>query len=213
MTRFAKVPPTVWHLRGSLAELPSPRYEAILHRIAKEATVVSCRRQRAKSRRGFSRARITLSCSASVISLFHSARTGYRAQYYFSTACGDRANAFALKLLVPRVHKLLRGFEKRTCALWWIERSLLDPAAKVWIHQGDWLRLNRRIERNLCVRRWTRAQSNNNRKRRKKARWSMFTPQHEDRLELKGGFVSPAGEPLDSLKPDRSRELHELGFT
>jgi hypothetical protein len=213
MTRFAKVPPTVWHLRGNLAKLPSPRYETILHRIAKEATVVSFRRQRAKSRGGFFRARITLSCSASVISLFHSARTGYRAQYYVSTACGDRANAFALKLLVPRIRKLLTGFEKRTCALWWIERSLLDPAAKVWIYQGDWLRLNRRTERNLYVRRWTRAQSNKNRKRSKKARWSILTPRHEDRLELKGGFISAAGEPLGSLKRDRSKELHELGFT
>jgi len=63
------------------------------------------------------------------------------------------------------------------------------------------------------VKRWLKAQSDKDKDRRKKARWSMLTPCSEVCLELKGGFVSLSGVPAGSFKETRSRELHELGFT
>ena len=94
-----------------------------------------------------------------------------------------------------------------------MEKSLLDAAAKIWIHQGAWLRANARRERRLFVKRWLKAQSDKDKERRKKARWSMLTPCSEACLELKGGFVSLSGVPAGSFKETRSQELHELGFT
>jgi hypothetical protein len=41
----------------------------------------------------------------------------------------------------------------------------------------------------------------------------MLTPAKETLLELKGGFLSPAGKPLGTLKPQRSKDIHELGYT
>jgi hypothetical protein len=94
-----------------------------------------------------------------------------------------------------------------------MEKSLLAPTAKIWIHQGAWLRANARRERRLFVKRWVKAQADRDKERRKKARWAMLTPSSEVCLELKGGFVSLSGMPVGSLKESRSRDLHELGFT
>jgi hypothetical protein len=41
----------------------------------------------------------------------------------------------------------------------------------------------------------------------------MLTPADEHLLELKGGFLSPTGAPLGTFKPERSKDLHELGYT
>lgn len=113
----------------------------------------------------------------------------------------------------PRVGELLRGKEKRGCSWSWMEKSLLDPTAKVWIHQGHWLRANARRERNLSVKRWLRAQADDDRERRKRARWATLTPSSELCLELKGGFLSLSGKPVGFFKQTRSRDLRELGFT
>ena len=213
MPRFVRVSRVVWRLNGEMSKLPSPGYERILKRLANEATIAAHRREPAKRGRKYYRSHVILQCSAEGISLFHNARSGYRAQYYSSSTRGELANRFALTLLLPRVRELLKGTEKRTCPWWWMEKSLLDPAAKIWIHQGPWLRAASRRDRNLTVMRWLRAQDTRNDNRRKKARWSMLTPACETRLELMGGFLSLTGAPLGSLKKTRSRDLYELGFT
>jgi len=118
MPPFARIPANVWQLRGGMTALANPEYARMMQRIAREAAVVGHRREKADSKRGYFRARVTLRCSSSAISLFHNSSAGYRAQYYSSMACGERANAFALRLLVPRVRELLNGSEKRTCPLW-----------------------------------------------------------------------------------------------
>jgi hypothetical protein len=196
-----------------MSRLSSPGYERIIKRIASEAHIATHRRQRAERRPNYFRVYVKLRCRAETISLFHSSRSGYRAQYYSSVAGGEKANRFALAVLVPRIGELLIGKEKRGCSWSWMETSLLDPAAKLWIYQGHWLRANARRERNLFVQRWLRVQADGDKQRRKRARWAMLTPSSEVCLELKGGFVSLSGMPLGSLKRTRSRDLHELGFT
>jgi hypothetical protein len=181
--------------------------------LAGEAVVIAHRREKAKRRRKYFRANIELRCRRETISLFHSSRSGYRAQFYSSAHRGEAANQFAVSALVPKIKRMLEGSEKRGCTWSWIERSLRDPSAKLWIHQGSWLRANARKDRNLYVKRWHDAQTSRIEKRRKKARWSALTPLHETVLELKGGFVSLAGARLGTLKEGRSRDLHEFGFT
>jgi hypothetical protein len=196
-----------------MSRLSSPGYEQIIQRIACEMDLVAHRREHAKRKPNCFRACVKLKCHAEIISLFHSSRSGYRAQYYSSVAGGEQANRFALAVLVPRVGELLRGKEKRGCSWPWMERSLLDSTAKIWIHQGAWLRANSPRERRLFVKRWLKAQSDKDKERRKKGRWAMLTPCSEVCLELKGGFVSLLGVPAGPFKESRSRDLHELGFT
>ena len=213
MIRFVHISSGIWQLTGDMSQLSSPGYERIIHRIAREVDVAGYRRERAKRKAKCFRACVKLKCGAETISLFHNSRSGYRAHYYSSVASGEKANRFALAVLVPRIGELLRGKEKRGCSWLWMEKSLLDAAAKIWIHQGSWLRANARRERRLFVKRWLKAQSDKDKERRKKARWSMLTPCSEACLELKGGFVSLSGVPAGSFKETRSQELHELGFT
>lgn len=213
MSRFVHVSDRIWQLTGDLSQLPSPGYERIIRRVAREVDIAAHRRERGKRKANCFRACVKLKCRAETISLFHSSRSGYRAQYYSSVTSGEQANRFALAVLVPRVGKLLRGKEKRGCSWSWMEKSLLDPTAKIWIHQGPWLRANARRDRSLFVKRWLRAQADKHKDRRKKARWAMLTPSSEACLQLKGGFVSLSGMPVGSFKETRSRDLHELGFT
>jgi hypothetical protein len=42
----------------------------------------------------------------------------------------------------------------------------------------------------------------------------MLTPENETRLEIKGGCVGESFVPIDIyLKPSRSQELHDHGYT
>ena len=213
MSRFVHVSGRIWQLTGDLSQLPSPGYERIIRRVAREADIAAHHRERGKRKANCFRACVKLKCRAETISLFHNSRSAYRAQYYSSVAGGEQANRFALAVLVPRVGELLRGKEKRGCSWSWMEKSLLDPTAKIWIHQGPWLRANAQRDQSLFVKRWLRAQADKHKGRRKKARWAMLTPSSEVCLELKGGFVSLSGMPVASFKETRSRDLHELGFT
>jgi len=213
MIRFVHVSPSTWQLAGDMCQLSSPGYERIIHRVASEVDLAAHRRERAKRKANCFRAYVRLKCRPETISLFHNSRSGYRAQYYSSVAGGEQANRFALAVLVPRVGQLLRGKEKRGCSWPWMEKSLLGPTAKIWIHQGAWLRANARRERRLFVKRWIKAQADRDKERRKKARSAMLTPSSEVYLELKGGFISLSGISVGSLKESRSRDLHELGFT
>src|SRR5215211_5217727 len=106
MPKFVHVSQRVWGLDGRMFTLGSPGYERILNRIANEATVIAHRREQAKCRPEYYRSHVMVQCSAKAISLFHNARSGYRAQYYSSMARGELANRFALTLLVPRIRQL-----------------------------------------------------------------------------------------------------------
>ena len=101
MTRFVNISPRVWQLTGDMSQLPSVGYERIIRRIASEADTVAHHRERAKHKPNCFRAYVKLKCRAETISLFHSSRSGYRAQYYSSVAGGEQANRFALAVLVP----------------------------------------------------------------------------------------------------------------
>ena len=162
---------------------------------------------------GFFRILIRLKATRRTVALFHSGASGYRAQYYNSAELGDHANRYLLDRLTPLVLRLLSRQPKRTCAAAWVARSLGDPDAKAWVHQGPWLRYATSADRHLLVSRWTREQRSSNKTRRRKALYSGLIPQGESGIDLKGGFLTLLGHPLGTLKPDRARDIHELGFT
>ena len=216
---FVRVAPEEWNLSDQLParrrrQLQSgPGYEQIVAKMVKEASLIDIRRERARGDAQFFRAVITIQVRPSTLDLFHNSASGYRAQYYRSAELGIQANSFAMHRLITRIHPLLDTKEKRTCPVAWVEMSLQDPDAKVWLRQGIWLRHARRVDSNLFVARWMAQYASANDKRRKNAIRAVLTPGDESLIELKGGFITVTGRRLGSQKPERANDIHELGFT
>jgi hypothetical protein len=127
---------------------------------------------------------------------------------------GETANRLALDELSPRVVPLIQSHGMKPLRSSILDRSLQHPAAKIWIHQGLWLRHARREDRVLRVACWHFQLNSQDKRRRKLARWACLAPQHEASIVLKGGFVFPNGQPwLGPPDKQRSEELHLCGFT
>ena len=145
-----------------------------------------------------------------LVDLFHNSAAGYRAQYYRSVRTGESANEYALRQLVPPIIQLLGDVRKPTCPSWWVERSLLHSEAKLWIHQGLWLRHSKKSDGKLAVRRWLAYKW----KKTHQQLWPRLIPRNETRIELKGGPLTIDGTPLTrSVKPTRGRQIFEAGYT
>ena len=190
-------------------------FEEIVERISKRAVVVSHRREKLPSNPQYYRIVIELKMDCETVDFFHNSVCGYRAQYYHSVSNGKRANKYATDSLVSRVTELLSGKNKQTCPLWLVEKSLSNVHAKIWIHQGRWLRSARNSDQNLLVKRWVDIQQfNADKKKRGKARWASLTPGVEMRIDFKGAYFTLDGKPLGkSTKHSRGNDIHECGFT
>ncbi len=219
---FACVPRDQWILGKRIVGerrqrlLQGVSFEEIVNRIAKEASLSSYKPGQSDHCPGFHRVEIKLATSPKTVDLFHNSRCGYRAQYYLGVKTGEQANRYVIRGLLPRLEELVSGDEESTCPWMWAKKSLLDREAKVWIHQGVWLRLQRKVDRNLNVQRWTEACLNAEpgSRDRKLARWGSLAPAKETRIDIKGGYIDLSGTPLGkSLKPTRSEDIHRLGFT
>jgi len=186
--------------------LQGPNYEQIIRDLADTVHVVKYRRERCCGNRDYFRLNATLKCFSPVhVDLFHSSAAGYRAQYYIAPAMGEAANRFAVECIGRSVWEFAKLHPKRSCPVSWMRATVEDEDAKVWIHQGQWLRAPSLAKRLLRVERW-QEHASSDKCTRKRARWSQLTPADEDRIDLKGGFVTLEGEPLGSLKPTRSDE-------
>jgi hypothetical protein len=216
---FAHVTDRKWKLNDQLPRhrrdklLNSEPYEQLVENLLRGMAISNVKREESRDVGGYFRAVVTLQVHPKFLDLFYSSASGYRAQYYHSPKLGSRANRFALDRLLPRVIRAVAAINKRTCPGAWVESSLRDPSAKLWPHQGVWVRYGRRADQNLLVSRWVARQSDTDEKRRKRAIRSMLTPAEESLLELKGGFLSRTGKPLGTLKPQRSNDIHNLGYT
>jgi hypothetical protein len=184
--------------------LAGPSFKGIVCQIRDSASIASVRRERVRSHPSFYRPVIVLKLPPTLVDLFHNFAAGYRAQYYCGVRMGEWANTYAVRTVAVRVRQLVDRFGKRTCPSWWVARSLMNSEAKLWIHQGAWLRHAKRSDRLLRVQRWlcdTRP-------------WAALTPHEESRLVVKGAPLTLRGTPLArSLKPSRAAEIHERGFT
>lgn len=215
---FACIPADEWCLA---AEMERPRRNALLEDIpfaqivaliAQHAKLTSFKQETLDNRPAYQRVVIVLETEPKAVDLFHNSRCGYRAQYYRSVANGERANEYAVRTLLPKVKELLAGKEMLPWA--WVEKSLSDSEAKVWIHQGPWLRYRRISDRKICIQRWVSKLQSPERCDRKKALWGSLSASGEKRIDIKGGFVDSNGNPLGgSLKPSRGHQIHDFGFT
>jgi hypothetical protein len=125
---------------------------------------------------------------------------------------GEQANRHAVEVFGEVLLRFIESEPKRTCTEPWLTHTLKDADAKAWIHQGRWLRSPRESDKLLQVKRWN-VEIAHDKDSRKRARFAQLVPRTEDRIDVKGGFVSLDGTSLGTFKPDRSVHIHEQGFT
>jgi hypothetical protein len=66
----------------------------------------------------------------------------------------------------------------------------------------------------LIVERWNSQLASHDTKRQKLALWAGLVPQQEDRIDIKGEFLTLDGRPINiNPKQGRSKQLYEIGFT
>ena len=218
MSCFVRISPKKWQLNRRLPKalkkllLRKTTFERIVDRVAKEAKLMSCERERFGNT-GYYRPVITLQVDPSTVALFHNAPSGYRAQYYRSARLGESANGYAVRKLLPRIRELLTGQGDQALTWQWVKKSLLDLHAKLWIKEGLWWRYAKRGDRHLWVARWVTQQRSPDSKKREKARWAALTPCDETRIIVKGVYLSLDGRRRFLHKRNRAEEIHELGYT
>lgn len=167
-------------------------------------------RDPSKSERGYWRAIVRLHVDIESCLLYHCGNSGYRAQYYVSPMLGDAANRKAVEVLCAAIDSQLRVESDADFLL----SSLRSNSAKAWIYQGTWCRRSAFDDRLLEVPRWLLQLDSSDKNRRKLARYSTLVPLQEHRLELKGAYITLDGSAeLETHKPNRARQIHELGFT
>lgn len=216
--RFVRVPPALWRLAqaaprslGGQFEV-APPYQKLVVALANSAQLVAYRREPCKAFPGHYRLSATFRCSRSLLKLFHSGPTGYRAQFYASPAHGERADHLARNVFALLFLEHSRANLKRSCRGKWLAASLCSPSAKVWIHQGAWIRPPRVSDRLLEVDRWCNFLPRTEPQAKRKI-FATLIPRSEDRIDLKGGFVTLDGIVLRPLKADRAGDIHRQGYT
>lgn len=219
MTGFDRASEGIWILSDRIKRsrrrrlLQPPSFEGMVETLWREALVERVKCEKAPNGQSGHRSVVVLRTKPHVLDQFFNSASGYRAQYLLRAALGDKANRLVIRTILPEVLATLDR-ESRSNQRALVKSSLLHPWAKVWIHQGLWLRRARREHRVLLIPAWQRQLSANDRRRRKLVRWGALAPSRETRFLLKGGYVR-GRKWLKVGKPSvtRARELHELGFT
>jgi hypothetical protein len=190
-------------------------YEEIVQRICDEMHVVDHRREQHKTNARFYRFSARLECDSKSVDLFFNSAAGYRAQYYLDPRTGEKANRHACSKIGATVLGRLGGNLKSTCSRKeWLKQSVQDSTAKLWIHQGLWLRYAKLSDRRLAVHRWREnSKSSKCGKAKKLAKWATLVPDSERRIVFKGGFWTLDATVRGPAKQGRSQQIHSFGFT
>ena len=216
---FEIISDTEWQLDERVVyprrdRLLTTSFEIIVERMSAEVKVNKYKRNHVKAHAGARRAVVEIRLSPEVMDLFHNGAGGYRAQFYLGVSHGEAANRYVIDSLLPSVRDAVVQRSKRGCPWGLVKASLCDPDAKAWIHQGLWIRSKKLIDRNLNVERWQHNGTTMSLRKQLLPIWALLTPECETRLQLMGGSVDSKFRSLNvQLKPDRSQELYDLGFT
>jgi hypothetical protein len=217
MTRYGFAPQEIWVLHGAICGarrrrlLQPPPFKSIVADLMASARIEKVGRQCAPYGQLAQRCTVVLTVDSEKLDMFFNSASGYRAQYLLCREQGHRANRFVLDTATPKVLSELVGRHLESA---FVASSLTHDWAKVWVHQGLWLRRARREHRVLLVPSWQQELSSRDKERRKLALWGALAPSTESRILLKGGYVSST-EKLCIGKPptQRASEIQELGFT
>lgn len=220
MTDFKIIPIDTWlpsHKceRTKSRYWPSVFFEDIVDLLASESIVLSHKKQKHPRYHSYHRINLTIGVTANIVDLFHNSNAGYRAQYYHSTGNGESANFYLIQEICPVILRSLWNRHKSTCPPSFIEASLFGVNAKVWIHQGRWLRTKPLRDRKLFPKRW---KDISNRKPNKKQTelliWGSLIARGETRIDIKGDYIKTGYLHLNRVtKPNRAEDIHYYGFT
>ncbi len=216
---FGIAPATEWQLARNVEEARKRRlletsFDSIVQQITKKARLHDYGCEEIKDFSGLKRVWIDLSLPPQTVDLFHSGASGYRAQFYLGVQQGEAANRYLIESLLPRLKCLCVARPKQGWHWEFIEASLCHRDAKIWIHEGAWLTDIRPTDRNLTVNYWEQNADKITLQHRFEPIWAKLTPESETQLEFKGGCVDMTFKAIDAqLKPSRSQELHDHGYT
>ena len=211
MLSFVRVPAEIWQLH-SLEDRHRTRrltrsapYPQLVRRLVAGSKVVRAVVMPARCEPRALRLEAALLVNAGDLDLFFNGCTGYRAQYYEAEKLGDAANRIAVDAMLSALVSQAIYSRTRKPAAELARASLEAEGAKLWIHQGPWLRLCRCAERVLTVPRWQAGLSSQDRHMRKLARWGSLAPSVETRIVVKGAFILN-GNPTAFLISDEPQQ-------
>jgi hypothetical protein len=220
MRGFARFEGDVWRLDPSVEPgrrkwlLLAPPFERLAADMLREAKVEAIRWERSKEDSRGRRFVVVIRVDPARLDLFFNSSSGYRAQFLAGPQIGRRADRHVLDVAMRELAPQLASRYGPAHPQASVEASIAHPRAKVWIHQGQWLRFARRDDRVLKVAAWQARLESDDKNRRKKARWGMLAPHTESLLLLKGAYLHEGRALKVGKDPaDRARDLHELGFT
>jgi len=194
--------------------LQSPAFESLVEELNHTFQIERVQYQWAPGNQLGHRCIVILRAASEVLDRFFNSASGYRAQYLAHPNTGDRANRLVIDTLHTKVVHAIAERNPGKAEREFAEASLAHAWAKVWIHQGLWLRQAKREHRVLLVPTWQSELASGDKRRRKLVRWGALAPAQESRLLLKGGYVRDGTELEVGKSPfSRAQELHELGFT
>ena len=194
----------------------APSFEDIAKRLDEQFHVTSVRAQigHDKCVTGCGRLRALIAADCHLLDQFFNSRDGYRGRYWQSCEAGERSNRRIIRSLIPKITEFLHRhpdcLAKENCTLSHDEaiRSLNGNSAKVWVEHQDahGAKIARSLP-HLVVQRWEQLRSS------PKGFHGCWAPIFAV-LDLKGAFFDSDGsERVPERKKDRSRQLHDRGFS
>lgn len=222
-TQFFRQPSDVWVISSQIPRRRrdqlqnAPDFPDIVDMFTKSILRVSVHRERCKKTPTHHRvwAALTLSDTKSV-DFFHNASSGYRAQYLHAPELGELSNRLTVNALFPLLSDCLSEGQHRRWDVQWAHASLLGHDAKVWIHQGPWLRYARSDCEELMVPAWVARSRDLAESVQMRVRYGRQLPGSTNAIEVKGAWVNGDCEFLSGppkLFSARSLCIHHDGFT
>ena len=219
IVNFVLIEPSIWQLseridfsrKSRLLETP---FLEIVDRLVASARWTRCLQKSLDARPDYVRAELELMFPTDLVDLFHNGAGGYRAQFYSDMRRGEHANRYVIDSLIAKLKQMPIPKGEQDCAWGFLEASIHDADAKIWIcEDGAWFRDKSDQARNLSVFRWMQNARRIEIEKNFKLRHPYLTPNDECRLEIKGGALDDRWVGGTTLKPSRSEDIHDLGFT
>jgi hypothetical protein len=147
------------------------------------------------------------------VDLFHNAATGIRAQCLYDVELGGLALDYARDALRERTLELLENHGMTAPLRSFAALSLRDDSAKVWIHQGLWVRHARADVRELLVAKWQCASPRTEREA-KLLRYGSKAPEFPPQIDVLGGLFDENLQGCESKQAGiRPLQVNRFGFT
>lgn len=222
-TDFVTLPPDVWVLsdsisyeRRTLLSAP-PTFRETVGALRNHAAIQYCKRARPNRSPTPWPKRVVVVLAfpggERWVDVFHNSASGVRAQCLHSVSLGRQALDYARDELRSRAIELLQDRGLTRALRDFAHLSLGDDSAKVWIHQGTWVRHARADVHDLRIAKWegcvpvSEAEA-------KLLRYGSKAPEKPALIDILGGLYDEIGTAKPGKPPlHRPDQVHRFGFT